>query len=59
MAITILGIEIWIVGIMISVAGYGIPQIIIREHPKKWAIEAQIISAIAVIIGIIIVIATK
>ncbi|WP_371504281.1 hypothetical protein [Nitrosopumilus adriaticus] len=55
----ILGIESWIIGIAISIAGYVVPQIISKEHPIKWAPEAKIASGITVAAGIILALMTK
>jgi len=59
LAIEFFGVEIWIIGIIVAIAGFAVPQALIREHPKSWAKEAQVASAIAVTIGIIITITTK
>jgi len=59
MVYTILGVELWILGIIIAIAGYVIPQIMIREHPRSWARWVQVTSAIFVFIGIGITFATK
>lgn len=55
----IIGLDNWVLGIIVSLVGFVIPCLITREHPRKWRKEAKIFSGIFFISGIIIIIVTK
>lgn len=59
MAPIITGVEDWILGIIITLGGFAIPQAITFDHPRKWRGIASIVSGIFVIIGLVIILETK
>ncbi len=55
----ITGFEDWILGIIVALVGFAIPQAMTLDHPRKWRGAASIISGFFVVVGIILILVTK